>query len=371
MRELYITPANLTERRWDMLGRGLRWARSLDGCMANARFVLGNPRLGQVFGYAGGDGMRMYASVRNPQLHSQPFSLEDAGLTAAVCQIVYPWHEALRYRPGVRLEAPGEAVLQCESWPVTALTRPIVLGARAVLETGRTTATVYRIAPGSVPDEVCVQAPPGLAVRGVVSDTWPVECGNDGIWRLRPPARLTDRAEARAHDTAVESGPALVSRIAVPADSRAWLECVLRDAPQATVDIRINGNPGICEWRAGDNWRLMKLPLPAGTNDVRITFAETAITAATTLQVFLASRWTLPDARVTILHAPLPAGDAAVEMPYPLLQSVARRTVELLSPTRLADHAAAPAALLPAASYEDGLVSRARRNGTPAELLSF
>lgn len=370
MRELYITPANLTERRWDILGRGLRWAHGLDDCMANARFILGNPRLGQIFGYAGGDGTRMYASIRNPQLQSQSFSLADAGLTAALCQIVYPWHEAVPYRPGLQLEAPGEAVMQYESQSITSLSRPVIVGARAMLETSHATTTVYRISPGSVPGDVCVLAPPDLAVRSVISDTCPVECGNDGAWRLRPPIRSADNEDARARDIVVERGPALVAHVTVPAGCRAWLECVLRDAPQAAADIRINDNPGICEWRVGDNWRLMKLPLPTGTNGVRITFSETAITATTTLQVFLASQQTLSSARVTILHTPLRRG-VAPALPYPLLQSVARRTVELLPPTRLADHADASAMLSPASVFNAGPVSRVSHGETPAASFPF
>ncbi len=46
MRECYMTPSNLTEKRWEILARGLRWADAMDACMVNAHFILGDPRRG-------------------------------------------------------------------------------------------------------------------------------------------------------------------------------------------------------------------------------------------------------------------------------------------------------------------------------------
>jgi hypothetical protein len=340
MRELYITPEKLTATRWNILGHAVRWAQSLDACMAHSAFALGDPRTGGLVAFAGDDGTRAYASVRNPGLSTQRVRADQLGLTNDICEVVYPWREALRNRPDLSFDIPPEAVVQLESYPRSAIAGPLVLGTRALVVTGTADTTELRIAVDGPPREVTLAAAPGQTIKAVAAQGATVLRGNDDIWRVRV-GHSTSQAGAHVRRAVMAPGPAFTADIAVPRQIRAQLQCVLR-APQAlTPAFSINGTPTIAAWTSGDGWQLATLRLQPGDNLVQVAFQKDTLPSDATLQVFLLTQMARDCATLTITHSRARTV-AAPPRPVPLLQDIQPDAAEVLAPLNLLAHAERP-----------------------------
>ena len=337
MRELYITPDKLSPLRWDILGHGLRWATTLNACMAQSAFTLGDPRTGAVFAYTGNDGRRAYASIRNPSLRTLVVRADQLGLTNEICDIVYPWHLALRNCPDLSFDIPPEAVVQIESYPRSAITAPLVLGTRARVTTANATTTEFAIAVDGAPREVTLAAAPGQRITAVNATGTTVLHGEDGIWRVRV-GDLTARETTCVRGATMAPGPAFTADILVPPQEQAWLKCVLWSSQALAPKLTINNVPTVGAWHAGTGWQLLTLRLQPGANDVRVQFQKDAVPSNATAQVFLTTQQRKQDATLTVTHSAV-ATSATRARPLPLLQDVARSSHEVLAPVNLLAHA--------------------------------
>jgi hypothetical protein len=333
MRELYITPDKLSELRWDVLGHAVRWANTLNACMAQSAFALGDPREGALFAYTGNDGRHAYASIRNPSLRTQVVRADQLGLTNEICEVVYPWHHALRTRPDLSFEIPPEAVVQIESYPRRAMTAPLVLGTRAQVTKATATVTEMAIAIDGAPREVTLAAAPGQRITAVTAAGVSVLQGMDGIWRVRVGEHATN-ATTHVRSASMAPGPAFVADLLVPAQEQAWLKCVLWSPQKLSPQLTLNGAPTLGRWHAGAGWELLTLPLQPGANAVRIQFQADTVPSNATMQVFLATQQRHRTASVTITHSGAAAQPSRVR-PLPLLQAVARSDREVLPPVNL------------------------------------
>ncbi len=67
MWELYLTPDLLTDGQWSFLAKTIKWAqKNADVLAGSTRFLLGNPKQGQPYGYAHTKGNRCIVFLRNP-----------------------------------------------------------------------------------------------------------------------------------------------------------------------------------------------------------------------------------------------------------------------------------------------------------------
>jgi len=324
MRELYLTPANLTQKRWTILGRGLAWAHSLDAAMAAAHFILGNPRKGELFGYAGdADGLR-YASLRNPGLASAATSMAAIGLSGSVGEIVYPWHEWVAAGTGSVVEVPGEAVLQAMA---CAPARPVPLGVHALMLTGTATMTEYEIqvAPGmskfTVSSPVRIKGVEGAGIGGITGNA-------DHVAEVALRGQVATAAFAVSRAT-VSSNGVMECCAVVEGAVRARLRLVIRGGGPATPMVLINAGAVPVECVSGDGWRLFNVPLEPGTNNVRVGWKGAG---AATVQMFAAREVFGRPVTLRITHAAVP-GSNAEPRPVPILQDTYRYSMAVTKAT--------------------------------------
>ena len=76
LQELYITPHLLRKENWDDLAEAARWARNRTEVFRDVRWLGGDPKLGQVYGWAAWDGAQAILTLRNPIPSPQVIDLE-------------------------------------------------------------------------------------------------------------------------------------------------------------------------------------------------------------------------------------------------------------------------------------------------------
>lgn len=67
LQELYVDPSLMTDAGWDILAEGARWAKNHEDIMADAHWVGGDPRAGEIYGYAAWQKHEAYFALRNPR----------------------------------------------------------------------------------------------------------------------------------------------------------------------------------------------------------------------------------------------------------------------------------------------------------------
>jgi len=313
MRELYLTPENLTVRRWELLARGLNWARTLDACMAAARIAGGDARRGELVVYSGARGPSRYLSARNPSLESQAVPLHTLGITSGIWQIVYPYQQMLDAAAVTALRVAGEGMLQLQT---AATTLPMIHGARAALQAASPTTTTFLVAyqPCSA-TTVRVSAP--VRITALASPDGVVIKDGD-TWRCTLPAAPATDAQPPHVSAYTTADGAWHAEIILPRAMTARCKIVLRDAG-ATARVQLNGKPQLPTINRGNGWQLLTVPLRAPTNqlDVAVTGADVPA------QVYLDCDRTLRTVPLTITHAAItPVNPLA--LPLPLLHDIER-----------------------------------------------
>lgn len=80
LQELYITPQLLRSGDWDDLAEAARWAASRTEVLRDVRWVGGDPKLGEVYGWAAVEGAQAILTLRNPTASPQVIDLEAANV---------------------------------------------------------------------------------------------------------------------------------------------------------------------------------------------------------------------------------------------------------------------------------------------------
>jgi hypothetical protein len=84
--EILTSPQNMDEKRYQFLGRAIRWGKANWDILSNTKMILGDPGKGEVYGYAHlGKGAAL-VFLRNPSLKSQILDLSLATLGLAADQ---------------------------------------------------------------------------------------------------------------------------------------------------------------------------------------------------------------------------------------------------------------------------------------------
>lgn len=182
LKELYVTPDLMDAGRWQALGETTRWAVDKSAVLDQVVMVGGDPRRGEIHGYAHWLGDQGILCLRNPDVQEQvarvPFdkSVRYRGPAGREFRgrVVYPFTEDLptQFRSGTPCEitVPGCSVLIVELTPGQA---PAVEPARPLALVGAT-AQAYLEAAGNgsltatvpVPDEAMQRCDLYLIVRG-------------------------------------------------------------------------------------------------------------------------------------------------------------------------------------------------------------
>lgn len=320
MREFYITPEHLTQRRWEMMARAIRWARLLDGCMAEAHFILGNPNKAELFGYTGKSNGLRYVSLRNPQFSSTNVTLGALGISGGFCEVVYPWHEGLRGGAETRIAIPDEGVVQLMAWERDVPEIPMPCGVRAELVASTPRATEYLVGIPEGESHFTIASP----VRIVnVSGTGLMGEELTGVWHVM----VTDvesllpmpRSDVQAQLSFDESGT-LTGDVFVPRGMMARVRVVYRyRGAGAPVALR-NGRLTTGQNMHGDGWRMLTVPCVQGSNVFEVSMRNVpTLISNVEAEAYVISERVLVPYRLRIEHARV-RPRSVLDRPLPVLQ---------------------------------------------------
>ncbi|HEV2863204.1 MAG TPA: enterotoxin [Pyrinomonadaceae bacterium] len=110
LQEMYVTPALLSEKDWDLLAEAARWSRSNADVLVDTHWVGGDPGALEVYGWASWSPRKGILVLRNPSDRAQAFTL-DVGRAFELPEGAprayaarSPWRDESG-RPAVRLHA--------------------------------------------------------------------------------------------------------------------------------------------------------------------------------------------------------------------------------------------------------------------------
>jgi hypothetical protein len=78
LQELYITPALLSERDWDVLAEAARWSRMNAEVLKDTHWIGGDPAKLEVYGWASWTAAKGIVVLRNPADRAQSYTLDVA-----------------------------------------------------------------------------------------------------------------------------------------------------------------------------------------------------------------------------------------------------------------------------------------------------
>jgi len=140
MWELYISPDMLTSNQWDVLAKGIKWAKSRFPILRHTTMVGGDPAKGKPYGYAHFNGNHGIIAVRNPVINPQNLAVkinkklglpEDAD--SLVVERVYPRKKIspvlASSGSSLHFDLNGYEMAIYEIFPLKSAKRPLLAGA--------------------------------------------------------------------------------------------------------------------------------------------------------------------------------------------------------------------------------------------------
>ena len=325
MREFYLSPELITKKRWEMIARGLRWAKNLDAAMADSHFILGNPLKAELFGYQGDDAVTSYVSLRNPSFLSTNISLRTLGMTNGICEVVYPYHKIIPEERLDKFDVPANSVVQIMSYPESEIKTPVILGARAALIKSEKEETEYELSFSSGTKTFYVESP--VKIKSISGEKIVAEKINDKKWKiLIPDVALEAAKQAEILSAKITDAGVLICSAFIPRNINAEILFLADGAQKAAPLTTINGTGAKSSTLVGDGWRLVKLKLLAGTNDVRIGFQGIGKKIPDKkVAAYLKTDQPLRAAQIKIVHESLSAV-SIYDKPYPVIQNIEQET---------------------------------------------
>ena len=328
MRELYITPSNLTKKRWEIMARALRWAKSLDKCMIGSKFFLGNPMKMELFGYTGENESLRYVNVRNPQLTNINVSASQLLITNGICEIVYPYHEFIIPDENMEISVPGESVWQAETYSIKDLKLPAPLNVRSELIESSKTETKYKISFSgggtttfNIISPVAIENISGVGVQSTKID----DCKQQIILidKNSPVNSKTEITEVEFLSNGVFKCNVFVSE-AAKVKVKLLLNKILK-----IKNSMINNKSIRAVANKGTGWELLTIPCNQGNNNVVIAFDMKNIRAKNVkFKTYLVIDKILEEKIITIKHKAIKPINK-YDKPYPLMQDFVRNVLQL------------------------------------------
>ncbi len=348
MKELYITPALLSDAHWDVLGKCLQWAEANKDVLVETRMIGGNPREGNVIGYKHAAGNRTIVFVRNPTPRPQKATFDlapSAGdRTPRLVENVYPCRKFLAgcadpSRPFDMELAPYE-MLVVEAMPAAEARRPVLQGCTYSLVSQSEKEIIYSVSGA----ESAVRISSPVRIKEILVDGTPQAVSGDYETNLSlafPAAPQGLQVEETS--PAPQSGSREQSfRVSVPEgvkDAKFFLVCEKFSGALPLGKITVNGQGVKTSALTGDRWRTFVIPLQPGANEVawsveitprpRTPFAARSFA----LSCYAGARRSLPSRRVTVRLAEAAAA-APAGLPTPFAAQKAE-IVQVCSPREI------------------------------------
>jgi len=256
MRELYITPELLDQRKWKFLADAARWAKSNDDAFARTDWVGGDPRKGEAYGFHHHGGGKDLIVLRNPNM--DPATIKLPKIRAKRLQQIYP-----------TLMFPKD---------ISAMT---LKGLDVVILRGVSDKDMSVPAPEGVEYEVA-ETSPGKTVYRVFSDKKPALTGgakNAAATFTAPAGRRLALETAPGAPLCAAEGKSFVcsAKISVPDGTKAKFYAALY-AKDIFMPSRIKINGKTVEGlKEGIGWRLFRIEVEAGEREMKVVVPLSAV----------------------------------------------------------------------------------------------
>jgi len=324
MRELYITPSNLTKKRWEIMARALRWAKSLDQCMIDSEFFLGNPKKGELFGYTGENDGRRFVSMRNPQLTNITVTASQLLVTNGVCEVVFPYHEFIIPKNDSKISFAGEAVWQAETYPVKELKIPVPINVRSELIESSKTETKYKInfsgggtTTFNIISPVAIENISGEGVQSTKID----DCKQQIVLIDN---NSVDNSKTEISGVEFLSNGVFKCNVSVPKSTKVKVKLLLNKHLKIRNNM-INSKTASVAANKGSRWMLLTIPCGKGCNNIAIVFDMKNIPVKSIkFKVYLVVDKILEEKTITINHKSIVKPIDKYDKPYPLMQNIVR-----------------------------------------------
>ncbi|RLD09376.1 MAG: hypothetical protein DRI44_08585, partial [Chlamydiae bacterium] len=269
MREFYLSPEQITSKRWEMIARGLRWAKSLDDCMANSHFILGNPMKGELFGYQGSCGDKSYVSLRNPTFSDTNISLRVFGMTNKTYEVVYPFHKILQDKEFDNFIVPANSVVQVMNYSKNIVKIPVIKGVRSELLKSEIEETEYKVSISSGTRIFTVNSP--VNIKSISGDGILSEKINDKKWKVTISDTISiEKSAAKILSSQLTDVGVLICTAVIPKGKDAKVIMIIGGAEKAAPLTSINGSETANSTFVGDGWRQIEINCVTGTNEIRV-----------------------------------------------------------------------------------------------------
>ncbi len=333
IRELYIHPRELNEKKFEVLGRGLNWANEHNEFMLRSEMILGDPARNELYGYRGHDGQnRIYVSLRNPKFLDEEVKIADLGIETEYYRISYPYHMIRETKNYPTVKLPAESVMIVESLDLKDLTYPALINVRFQRNniTGSSARFVIN-SEGIDKNPIYLYSP--FTVKRFLGLHNVSEVKKHMLIGERPGGQ--DIRRVRTQSFNVESN-AFTCSVSVPEGASSLLVWTIndRDSEMILTDNSAEVKPQITSFPK-QNWKVATFALGRGEHELKgqVVRAKRPITV-TDLQ--LRNSYALPALELQLIHKVARGQNLNnYELPMPISQDTLHETVSLIEKAKL------------------------------------
>ena len=333
LRELYIHPRELNDKKYEVLGRGLNWAEEHNELMLKGEMILGDPGKNELYGFRGRDDSgHEYVSLRNPGFLDEEVKVADLGIDSDYYRISYPYHMIRETKNYPSVKIPAESVMILESLELKDLPYPALINIRFQRNniTGSSARFVIN-SEGSDKNPIYLYSPftvkRFLGLHNVIEVSKHLLCGE------RPGAQ--DIRRVKAEELNILSN-AFSCSVSVPEGASSLLVWTINDKDSEIhlTDNSVAVKPQLVSF-PNQSWKVVMTPLARGEHDIMgtVTGSKRPITL---MDLQLRSTYALPALELQLVHKVVRGQNVNnYELPMPISQDELKETTSLFRKAKL------------------------------------
>ena len=333
IRELYIHPRELNEKKFEVLGRGLNWANEHNDLMLKSEMILGDPSQNELYGFRGHDDAgHVYASLRNPRFLDEEVKISDLGIDSEYYRISYPYHMIRETKNYPTIKIPAESVMIVESLELRELTYPALINVRFQRNniTGSSARFVIN-SEGSDKNPIYLYSP--FAVKRFLGLHNISEIKKHLLSGERPGAQ--DIRRVKAEDLSIESN-AFYCSVSVPEGASSLLVWTINDK-DADMILTDNSAEVKLQFTSFPNhgWKVAVAPIGKGEHEFvgKVVRSKRPVTV---MDLQLRSSYSLPALELQLIHKVARGQNINnYELPMPVSQETLNETLSLFEKAKL------------------------------------
>lgn len=333
IRELYIHPRELNEKKFELLGRGLNWANEHNALMLNSEMIFGDPARNELYGFKGHDeNGHVYVSLRNPKFLDVEVNVSDLGISSEYYRVSYPFHMIRETKSYPVAKIPAESVMILESLKLKDLDYPALINIRFQRNniTGSSARFVINSESGDK-NPIYLYSPFAvkrfLGLHNVSEVSRHLFCGE------RPGGQEIRRA--KAGDLNIYSNSFSCS-VTIPEGASSFLVWTInsKNADMILTDNSTEVKPKITSF-PNCNWKVAVAPIGKGEHELvgRVVKSKLPITV---MDLQLRSSYVLPALELQLIHKVARGQNVNnYELPMPVSQETLNETQSLFEKAKL------------------------------------